>query len=668
MTTPMRQLMANAIRFLSADAVEAAGSGHPGLPMGAADIATVLFTRFLTFDPTKPDWPDRDRFVFSAGHGSMLLYSLLYLLGYRDIGIDEIKRFRQLGSKTAGHPEYGHAAGIETTTGPLGQGAGNAVGMALAERILNARFGDDVVDHTTYALVGDGCLMEGISQEAISLAGHLKLSKLIFLWDDNGITIDGKVSLADSTDQLQRFEACGWQALSCDGQDHDAIAGAIETAKASERPTLIAARTTIGFGAPNKGGTEKAHGSPLGAEEIAAARKALDWPHPPFEVPSDILDQWRLAGLRSSARRKAWETRFAAVDAETRGEFERRMRGDLPSGFVQALHRFKRRMNEERPAVASRKASEMALEEINAIVLETIGGSADLAGSNNTRTSQMAAITAGDYSGRFVHYGIREHGMAAAMNGMALHGGIIPYSGTFLAFSDYCRPSLRLAALMGIRAIYVMTHDSIGLGEDGPTHQPVEQLAALRAIPNLLVFRPADPVETAECWQLALQNRAAPSILALSRQALPTLRLDEHDENRSARGAYEIDPASGEAKVTIYATGSEVEIAVEARAELERAGIPTRVVSVPSFELFRRQTAEYRRALTDDPSFKVAIEAGIRQGWDELIGRDGHFVGMNGFGASGPAPELYRHFGITAEAVVDAVMERLGGEDTPEDA
>ncbi|NDW06056.1 transketolase [Jiella pacifica] len=666
MTTPMRQLMANAIRFLSADAVEAAGSGHPGLPMGAADIATVLFTRFLTFDPTKPDWPDRDRFVFSAGHGSMLLYSLLYLLGYRDIGIDEIKRFRQLGSKTAGHPEYGHAAGIETTTGPLGQGAGNAVGMALAERILNARFGDDVVDHTTYALVGDGCLMEGISQEAIALAGHLKLSKLIFLWDDNGITIDGKVSLADSTDQLQRFEACGWQALACDGHDHDAIAGAIETAKTSDRPTLIAAKTTIGFGAPNKGGTEKAHGSPLGAEEIAAARKALDWPHPPFEVPSEILDQWRLAGLRSSVRRKAWETRFAAVDAETRGEFERRMRGDLPSGFTQALHRFKRRMNEERPKLATRKASEMALEEINAIVPETIGGSADLAGSNNTRTSQTAPITAGDYSGRFVHYGIREHGMAAAMNGMALHGGLIPYSGTFLAFSDYCRPSLRLAALMGIRVIHVMTHDSIGLGEDGPTHQPVEQLAALRAIPNLLVFRPADPVETAECWQLALQNRAAPSILALSRQGLPTLRLDEHDENRSARGAYEIHPASGEAQVTIYATGSEVEIAVEARDELERGGIPTRVVSVPSFELFRRQTVEYRRALTDDPSFKVAIEAGIRQGWDELIGRDGHFVGMNGFGASGPAPELYRHFGITAEAVVAAVTERLGRQDEPD--
>ncbi|MBP0616160.1 transketolase [Jiella mangrovi] len=669
MTTPMPQLMANAIRFLSADAVEAAGSGHPGLPMGAADIATVLFTRFLTFDPKKPDWPDRDRFVFSAGHGSMLLYSVLYLLGYPDIGIEEIKRFRQLGSKTAGHPEYGHAAGIETTTGPLGQGIGNAVGMALAERVLNARFGDGIVDHHTFALVGDGCLMEGISQEAIALAGHLKLSKLIFIWDNNDITIDGKVSLADSTDQLARFEACGWQALSCDGHDHEAIASALEKAKQSDRPTLIAAKTIIGYGAPGKSGTEKAHGSPLGAEEIAAAREALDWPHPPFEIPSEILDQWRIAGLRSGSRRKEWERRFAEVDAETRGEFERRMRGDLPSGFIQAMHRFKRRMNEERPALATRKASEMALEEINAVVPEMIGGSADLTGSNNTRTSQTLPITAGDYAGRYVHYGIREHAMAAAMNGIALHGGLIPYSGTFLVFSDYCRGALRLSALMGIRLVHVMTHDSIGLGEDGPTHQPVEQLAALRAIPNMLVFRPADAVETAECWQLALEHRAAPSILALTRQSLPTLRLDEHDENKSARGAYEIDPASAEARVTLYATGSEVEIAVEARRQLEAGGIPTRVVSVPSFELFRRQTAEYRRALIDDTSIKLAIEAGIRQGWDEFIGRDGLFVGMTGFGASGPGPELYRHFGITAEAVVTAVNERLGeGEDADADA
>ncbi|MEX6505268.1 transketolase [Jiella sp. M17.18] len=657
-TAETQRKMANAIRFLSADAVEAAGSGHPGLPMGAADIATVLFTRFLTFDPKMPGWADRDRFVFSAGHGSMLLYSLLYLLGYDDIGMDEIKRFRQLGSRTAGHPEVGHAAGIETTTGPLGQGIGNAVGMALAERILNARFGDDIVDHRTYVLCGDGDLMEGISQEAIALAGHLKLHKLIVLWDDNGITIDGKIALSDSTDQAARFEACGWQALSCDGHDHDAIAAAIETARDSDRPTLIACKTVIGYGAPNKSGTSKAHGAPLGADEITAARQALGWAYEPFEVPSEILDKWRIAGLRSSVRRKEWEARFAAIDPETRGEFERRARGGLPSGLTEAIHREKRRLNEERPKVATRKASEMALEVINAVIPETIGGSADLTGSNNTRTSQTTAIVPGDYSGRFVHYGIREHGMAAAMNGIALHGGLIPYSGTFLTFSDYCRGAMRLSALMGLRVVYVMTHDSIGLGEDGPTHQPVEHLAALRAIPNMMVFRPADAVETIECWQIALETEDAPSVLALSRQALPTLRVDEHDGNRSARGAYELEPASAEAAVTIFATGSEVEIAVEARMRLEADGVPTRVVSVPCFELFERQSAEYRRAMLDDDSVKVAIEAGIRQGWDALIGRDGVFVGMTGFGASGPAPELYRHFGITAEAIVEAVRDR----------
>ena len=657
-TTEKQRQMANAIRFLSADAVERAGSGHPGLPMGAADIVTVLFTRFLTFDPKKPDWADRDRFVFSAGHGSMLLYSLLYLLGYDDLGIDDLKAFRQLGSKTAGHPEYGHAEGVETTTGPLGQGVGNAVGMALAERILNARFGDDIVDHYTYVLAGDGCLMEGISQEAISLAGHLKLNKLILIWDDNGITIDGKVTLADSTDQVARFEACGWNTVRCDGHDQDAVATAIETARGSDRPTLIAAKTTIGYGAPNKAGSSKAHGSALGADEIAATRKALGWHHEPFEVPSDILDQWRIAGLRSSSRRKEWEKRFSEFDAETRGEFERRMRGDLPSGFVEAIHRFKRQMNHERPSIASRKASEMALEVINGVVSETIGGSADLTGSNNTRTSQTAPIAPGSYDGRFVHYGIREHGMAAAMNGLALHGGVIPYSGTFLTFSDYCRGAMRLSALMGIRVVYVMTHDSIGLGEDGPTHQPVEHLAALRAIPNMQVFRPADAVETAECWQLALESRKSPSVLALSRQNLPTLRTDQHDENKSVRGAYELSPASGEAEVTIFATGSEVEIAVAARERLEAEGIHTRVVSVPCFELFEKQSPEYREAIVGGSSIKVAIEAAIRQGWDAFIDRDGIFIGMTGFGASGPAPELYRHFGITADAVVDAVMAR----------
>ena len=662
MTTPdMRRSMANAIRFLSADAVEAAKSGHPGLPMGAADIATVLFTRFLTFDPKQPAWPDRDRFVLSAGHGSMLLYSALYLLGYDDIDLDQIRRFRQLGARTAGHPEYGHAAGIETTTGPLGQGFGNAVGMALAERAMNARFGDEIVDHYTYALVGDGCLMEGISQEALSLAGHLKLNKLIVLWDDNGITIDGKVQLTDSTDQAARFAASGWNTLACDGHDQEAIATAIEAARASDRPTLIACRTTIGYGAPDKAGTAKAHGSPLGAEELAAARKALGWEYGPFEVPAAILDKWRIVGLRSSARRKEWEKRFAAIDAEIRGEFLRRVRGDLPSGADRAIHRWKLQLNQERPKIATRKASELALEVINAIVPETLGGSADLTGSNNTRTSQMQAIAPGDYAGRFVHYGIREHAMAAVMNGVALHGGFIPYSGTFLVFSDYCRAAMRLSALMGQRVIYVMTHDSIGLGEDGPTHQPVEHLAALRAIPQMQVFRPADAVETAECWELALQSRDAPSVLALSRQDLPTLRLDQHDENRSARGAYEISPASGEAEVTIYATGSEVEIAFAAQSQLESEGVLTRVVSVPCFELFEAQSPEYRQAiLGDDSTVSVAIEAGIRQGWDRFIGRDGIFVGMTGFGASGPATALYEHFGITAEAVVDAVNARRG--------
>ena len=668
MTTPdQHRQMANAIRFLSADAVEAAGSGHPGLPMGAADVATVLFTRFLTFDPRDPDWADRDRFVLSAGHGSMLLYSLLYLLGYDDIDIDQIKNFRQLGAKTAGHPEFGHAAGIETTTGPLGQGLGNAVGMAIAERVMNARYGDGIVDHYTYVLVGDGCLMEGISQEALTLAGHLKLNKLIVLWDDNGITIDGEVALADSTDQAARFAASGWNTVRCDGHDPEAIAEAIEAARASERPTLVACKTTIGYGAPTKAGTAKVHGSALGPKELAATREALGWDHEPFEVPAEIRDQWRIAGLRSSTRRKEWQKRFDEIDAEIRGDFERRMRGDLPSGFVQAMQRYKRTLNEERPTVATRKASEMALEIINGVVTETIGGSADLTGSNNTRTSQTAAIVRGDYSGRFVHYGIREHAMAAAMNGLALHGGVIPYSGTFLVFSDYCRGAMRLSALMGQRVIYVMTHDSIGLGEDGPTHQPVEHLASLRAMPVMQVFRPADAVETVECWQLALESRHAPSVLALSRQDLPALRLDKHDENRSARGAYEISPASGEAEVTIYATGSEVQIAMEARTRLERDGVHTRVVSVPCFELFEQQSPEYQAAILDHGTVNVAIEAGIRQAWDRFIGRDGIFIGMTGFGASGRAADLYEHFGITADAVVAAVEARRGSERPEED-
>ena len=494
--------MANAIRFLSADAVQKANSGHPGLPMGAADIATVLFTRFMKFDPKRPDWADRDRFVLSAGHGSMLLYSSLFLLGYQDMTIEEIKNFRQLGAKTAGHPEYGHAAGIETTTGPLGQGIANAVGMAMAERKLAADFGDDLVNHYTYCLAGDGCLMEGISQEAISLAGHLKLNKLIVFWDDNNISIDGPISLTDSTNQIERFEASKWNTIRVDGHDHDQIADAIEQAQKSEAPTLIACKTTIGYGAPKKAGTSGSHGSPLGDEEIAGARKALEWDAEPFEIPADVCDAWRIAGLRSTHARKEWEERLAGADSTLKGEFERRMRGDLPSGFSEAMASHKQELAEAQITSATRKASQATLEFINGIVTETLAGSADLTGSNNTNTSQTAVITPDDFSGRFVHWGIREHAMAAAMNGIALHGGLIPYSGGFLIFSDYCRPSIRLAALMGIRVVHVMTHDSIGLGEDGPTHQPVEQLAALRAIPNLNVFRPADVTETAE-WLAA---------------------------------------------------------------------------------------------------------------------------------------------------------------------
>ncbi|MEM8750566.1 MAG: transketolase [Pseudomonadota bacterium] len=651
--------MAHAIRFLSADAVQKANSGHPGLPMGAADIATVLFTRFMKFDPKTPDWPDRDRFVLSAGHGSMLLYASLFLLGYSDIDMEEIKNFRQLGSKTAGHPEYGHAAGIETTTGPLGQGIANAVGMAMAERKLATEFGADLVDHYTYCLAGDGCLMEGISQEAISLAGHLKLNKLIVFWDDNNISIDGPISLSDSTDQIERFEASQWNTIRVDGHDHEAIADAIETAKSSDKPTLIACKTTIGFGAPTKAGTKDSHGSPLGSDEIAGAREALGWDAKPFELPEDVCDAWRIAGLRSAQKRKEWQKRLEGADSDLRGEFERRHRGDLPSGFESAINKFKAKLAEDQPKTATRKASQAALEVINDIVPETLGGSADLTGSNNTNTSQTAPITPDDFSGRFVHYGIREHGMAAAMNGMALHGGLIPYSGGFLIFSDYCRPSIRLAALMGIRAIHVMTHDSIGLGEDGPTHQPVEQLAALRAIPNLNVFRPADITETAECWALAMEAQNTPSVIALTRQDLPSVRADFDETNRCARGAYELAEAEGDAHVSIFASGSEVEIALEAKATLDAAGHPTRVVSVPSFEHFAAQSSEYRDAVIGQGAVRIGVEAAVRQGWDALIGSDGIFIGMDSFGASAPYKELYKHFGITSDAIVSAATLQL---------
>ncbi len=650
--------MANAIRFLSMDAVEKANSGHPGLPMGAADIATTLYTRFLSHDPKHPHWPDRDRFVLSAGHGSMLLYSLLYLSGYHDITIDQIENFRQLGSRTAGHPEYGHAAGIETTTGPLGQGVANAVGMALSERIMNAQFGESIVNNYTYALVGDGCLMEGISQEAIALAGHLRLNKLIVFWDDNNISIDGPVTLSDNTNQPARFAASGWNTISVDGHDQDAIAKAIETAQISDKPTFIACKTTIGFGSPNKAGTNKVHGSPLGAEEIAATRKALGWPAEPFVVPAEILDAWRGAAANAAKKREEWEKRFAALDAGKRAEFERRLRGDLPANFDETITAYKKKLSAEKPKVATRKSSEMALEVINGVVPETIGGSADLTGSNNTKTSQTKSITPEDYGGRYIHYGIREHGMAAAMNGISLYGGLIPYGGTFLTFSDYCRPAMRLSSLMGIRVVYVMTHDSIGLGEDGPTHQPVEQLAALRAIPNHNVFRPADAVEVAECWQLALESKKTPSTLALTRQNLPVVRTEHTDENLCARGAYELAASKG-AKVTIFATGSEVEIALNARGILEGKGVPTRVVSVPCFELFEQQDEAYKKATIGDAPVKVAIEAAISLGWERFIGPDGIFIGMKGFGASGEINALYKHFGITAEHAAEAAEKKL---------
>jgi len=654
------QRMANAIRFLAIDAVEKAKSGHPGLPMGAADIATVLFTEFLKFDPTAPNWADRDRFVLSAGHGSMLLYSLLYLLGYEDFPIEELKNFRQLGAKTAGHPEYGHGAGIETTTGPLGQGLGNAVGMAIAERLQADRFGAELVNHFTYVLAGDGCLMEGISQEALSLAGHLKLNKLIVIWDDNGISIDGAVSITDSTDQIARFAASGWNTLSVDGHDPAAIAAAIRQAQASDKPTMIAAKTTIGFGAPTKAGTAKVHGAPLGADEIAGTREALNWPHEPFDVPSDVLDAWRIAGLRSAQAHKDWQKRFGEADAEARAEFERRNRGDLPLGFNTAVQTYKKQLAEEQPTMATRKASEAVLGVLNGVVPETIGGSADLTGSNNTKTAQTSPITPDDFSGRYIHYGIREHGMAAAMNGMALHGGLIPYSGGFLIFSDYCRPSIRLAALMNQRVIHVMTHDSIGLGEDGPTHQPVEHFAALRAIPNLAFFRPADVTETLECWQLSLENKDGPSVLALTRQNLPSQRKTYEEKNLSANGAYVLIDSADDAAVTIFASGSEVEIAVDAHTDLTAAGIAARVVSVPCFELFEAQSADYQNAVIGSSPVKIAVEAGIRMGWDRFIGNDGIFVGMTGFGASAPYQELYEHFGITKDAVVAAAKAKLG--------
>lgn len=650
--------MANAIRALSMDAVQAANSGHPGMPMGMADVATVLFSKFMKFDPAKPNWPDRDRFVLSAGHGSMLLYSLLHLTGYKDMSMEEIKNFRQLGSKTAGHPEYGHATGIETTTGPLGQGLATAVGMALAEKMQAAQF-KEVVDHYTYVIAGDGCLMEGISHEAASFAGHLGLGKLIVLWDDNEISIDGKTDMAVSDNQLKRFEALGWDTFSCDGHDTDAVEDAIEAARKTNKPSLIACKTTIGFGSPNKGGTSGVHGAPLGDDEIKLVRETINWPHAPFEIPNTVLDRWRAVGTKGARASAEWEQNLNALGAEKKAAFEFSLSGELPADLDEVLVNYKKQLSEDAPGWASRKSSQEALKVINEHVANTVGGSADLTGSNLTKTDQTEGITPDDFSGRYVYYGVREFGMSAIMNGIALHKGFIPYGGTFMVFTDYARPAIRLSALMEQRVVYVMTHDSIGLGEDGPTHQPVEHLASLRAMPNVNVFRPADAVETAECWQLALKAKKTPSILSLSRQGLPTVRLDHTEKNLSAKGAYELSAAADEAKVTIFATGSEVTIALDAQKSLEAEGIGTRVVSVPSWELFDAQDAKYKEEVLGAGTAKVAIEAGSSFGWQKFIGDSGEFVGIDSFGASAPAGELYNHFGITVDGVVAAAKKQL---------
>ncbi|MPY75358.1 MAG: transketolase [Alphaproteobacteria bacterium] len=658
-TNVSRKDMASAIRFLAMDAVEKAKSGHPGMPMGMADVATVLFSDFLKFDAAAPDWPDRDRFVLSNGHGSMLLYALLYLTGYPGMSIDEIRNFRQLGSRTAGHPEYGHAAGIETTTGPLGQGLANAVGMALAERMLAARFGADVVDHYTYVFAGDGCLMEGISHEAISLAGHLRLAKLVVLFDDNAISIDGATSLTASDNQAARFRASGWHVQSIDGHDQGAIAAAIEAARGSDRPSMIACRTVIGYGAPNKQGSESTHGAPLGADEIAATREALGWRHEAFYVPDDILDAWRQIGCQNDGERAAWQARHDVLDEATREEFDRVVSGALPQDWHAALLALKRKIAAEQPKIATRQASKNTLDALSPAIPELAGGSADLTGSNLTKANGANPVTAEDASGRYIYYGVREHAMGAVMNGIALHGGFIPFGGTFLVFTDYCRPAIRLSALMGLRVIYVMTHDSIGLGEDGPTHQPVEHLASLRAIPGLRVYRPCDATETAECWALALEAENAPSVLALTRQGVPSVRKSFTADNLCAKGAYVLAEADGPRRATLIATGSEVAIALAARETLQAGGIGAAVVSAPCLEIFEAQDDAYKASVLGEGGLRVAIEAASPMGWDRFIAPDGIFVGMRSFGASAPADALYEHFGITPAGVVDAVKARL---------
>ena len=645
--------MANAIRFLSADAIEKSNSGHPGMPLGMADVATVLFSQFIKLNPSEPHWFDRDRFVLSAGHGSMLMYSLLYLLGYKDISINDIKNFRQLGAKTAGHPEYGHLAGIDMTTGPLGQGITSAVGMALAERMIAAKYGDDVCNHYTYVIAGDGCLMEGISEEAISVAGHLKLNKLIVFWDNNNITIDGKVDAANSTDQIKRFEACGWNTIEVDGHCQKAIAKAIVKAQKSKKPTLIACKTTIGFGAPSKCGTSKCHGSPLGAEELENMRRALNWTSAPFEIPDDIIQAWRDAGQRNIGAFKEWQAR-----AKSKGkEFNDVINGKLPKGWDKELNQLKETAIAEKTKVATRKASQMCLEAIVPHIPQIVGGSADLAASNLTLTKASKTITAKDYNGNNIMYGIREHAMAAIMNGMALHGGIIPFGGTFFVFSDYMRPAQRLSALMGIRVIYVLTHDSIGVGEDGPTHQPIEHLASYRCMPNILTFRPCDIVETAEAWQIAIETDNKPSILALTRQNLPLLR-SSAKENLTSKGGYVLSEAQNKRQATIIATGSEVSMAMEAKAKLAEEGIDVAVVSMPCCELFDAQPIDYQEKVLGTAP-RIAVEAASKFGWEKYVGLDGDIIGMDGFGASGPAGELFKYFGITVEEVVDSVKDLI---------
>ncbi|HMM89157.1 transketolase [Bradyrhizobium sp.] len=650
--------MANAIRFLAIDAVERARSGHPGMPMGMADVATVLFSRFLKFDAADPNWPDRDRFVLSAGHGSMLLYALLHLTGHEGVTIEQLKAFRQWGSKTPGHPEYGHTPGVETTTGPLGQGVATAVGMALAERLMNARFGDDLVDHFTYVIAGDGCLMEGVSHEAISLAGHLGLGRLIVLFDDNQISIDGATSLSCSDDQLARFKASGWDVCRIDGHDPQAVEEAIAQARASARPSLIACRTVIGFGAPNRQGSEKAHGAPLGAEEVAATRSALGWSHEPFHVPAPVLAKWLSAGSRGGAARRAWIARSRHACTNGRSPFHDALNRKLPCSYSDAIEALRVRLADERPNIATRQASQRVVDVIAQVLPNLLGGSADLTHSNLTKAKSQTEIGPGRFGGSYVHYGVREHGMAAAMNGIALHGGFIPYGGTFLTFADYSRPAIRLAALMGVRVVHVMTHDSIGLGEDGPTHQPVEHLAALRAIPNLLVFRPADPIETAEAWDCALRSETSPSVLCLSRQAVPVFREHAAGVNRVARGAYVAAEPMGSRDVTLIATGTEVSIALEAAKLLMERGIATAVVSAPCFELFRQQSRDYQLDVLGKAP-RIGIEAAVEGDWARWLGDTGEFVGMKGFGASAPAETLYREFGITPTAVAEVAKRAV---------